>query len=429
MTAFPRNSKADTRLLCTQALDMFVDQSQWTGDLTDQTTYLTSTSTRLGVRSPREIAVVATIGTGDSGIILNWGNVTGTSYLYRLAVSAGSLVFGHNNAALTTVAPPNVTGTARNYLIHWSTDYDFLAATWFSQIAILDYNTVTWKHVRITHTQPAAPAGGDQFNISGYGAGSSQFSGGIGEISIVRVSCRFHTTTEAWEDWATESSTPDTVGVRPAVELAPVSTVFYEDDPDTDVGDAVLDPETLAGPAEWIATVNAAAHRKRLYSPIVNLQPKSPSSLTNAYEPENFHRKIDLSDVMRWSLQHMWVRPVPRDATRARVRVYVLCYLAGGAPMGSAISFTVQLWAVPELPKTAPVAPAVASLTSQVTCTTNHTLAGGGEWLDLGSIGLRPGGVFRDSFYFMLAYKFGTGTGASYQRARIRQVVIDPYEE
>lgn len=425
--AFNRNSKADTRLLCTQALDLFVDQSQWAGDLDDQTTYLTSTSTRLAVRSPREISVVASIGTLDTGVILNWGNVAGTVYIYRITIGVGgAVVFGHDSATLATILPPNISGTARNYLIHWSTDYDDFAGTYFSQIAIFDMTGGTaWKHSRVTHTQPPAPAGEQQFNLLGYGAGVSEFSGGLSDIASVRIGCRFHTTTEAREDWITESSTPDTVGVRPEVELAPLSTVFYDADPDTDVGDAVLDPETLAGPAEWLAAVNAAAHRKRLYSPMLNVQPRSSAGLLRAtFEPVNFHRD---QQGLKWTPQFAWRRPVPRLATAARVWVHVQTYLAGGAPGGSEIEFFLRVWMLPSLPTSvADQKPDGWRAVPIQTCTTNHTSTGVGEWIDLGELSLT--GYFKEPQYFLLAYGFGDGTGSSYQRARIKQVVVDPYE-
>ena len=60
------------------------------------------------------------------------------------------------------------------------------------------------------------------------------------------------------------------------------------------------------------------------------------------------------------------------------------------------------------------------------TCTTNHTSTGVGEWIDLGELSLT--GYFKEPQYFLLAYGFGDGTGSSYQRARIKQVVVDPYE-
>jgi len=409
-----RNSKADTRFLCDRdgggAADLATDISQWRTDLTNSTTYLTSTDTRLAVRSPREISVVISIASANSRTILNWGNTAGTVYIYRLGFSGGVVQFGHNNATLATLAPPNLAVAARSYLIHYSTDYDVRAATYYSDMAVCDLATGTWITTRATHSQPNAAVASQQFNISGYGAGSNLFTGGLTAYSFVRVGCRFHTTTEAKEDWYAQSSAPSVTGVQPDVELAPSSTSFFTADPVEDVSDAILDADTFAGPAEFAGTLNAWAGRKRLYSPIVNLVPRAPDTLDNTYSSTGmfavglFYSSIGL----------LWRTQLPYLCDRVWVRVHVQAWIAAGAPGGTTVSLQLAAYRAKKL------GGALIQGGNSSTITDNHTSSGTGQWYDFVA--------FLSSGVFVLAYKFGTGTGASYLRAKIKGVTIEPYE-
>ena len=416
-----RNSKADTRFFADRAgggaVDLATDISQWRTNLTNSTTYLTSTDARLAVRAPREITVVVDLSTGDDRIILNWGNVAGTSYIYRIFINSGAPTFGHNNADLVTVNPPNLSGSPKSYLLHWSTDYDIRAATFYSELAVCDIGANAWTITRVTHTQPQAPAGGDQFNILGYGAGVTKFTAGLAAIDFVRVGCRFHTTTEAKEDWVAQSSAPSVTGVQLEVELAPSAPTFFSADPVDPVADAMLDEATLAGPAEFAAVVNAAAGRKRLYSPIVNLAPRATPTLDNTYTPAKLYRQVGVAGRYA-AAQYVFARP--RDAylaDKARVRVHVQAWIAGGAPGGTAVSIDLAAWSDAALNNPDAIVGTVLTITD------NHTSTGVGQWYDLGDMF-----VVGVAGFIGIAWKFGTGTGASYLRMKIKAVSIEPFE-
>ena len=432
-TILDRLSKADTRALLIRdgggAADLAVDQSQWRTDLTNNTTYLTSTDTRLAVVAPREIAVVVKLATGNSGIVLNWGNVAGTTYIYRITISAGSVQFGHNNALLTSITPPNVGAIYRLYAIHWSTDYDYVEGTYYSEMAVCDLTTGTWSITRITHSSPNAPAGGDQFNVIGRGAGSSPFTGGIGVVDYVRVGCRFHSTTEAKEDWYAESSAPSVDGVQLPIELAPASTSYYTENPANDISDAILDAGTFAGPAEFAATINAAANRKRLIGSLLNEEMNAPPIYQDTYLPANFHRAVSFGGLngLQLTVSHLYFRPIPRGVNRARVWVHAQTYIAAGAPGGTTVANYLQVGSCPKIPPTTPVVKLPGSFTSQLMSTTNHGSTGTGEWFDLGDMSLQTN--IGDYSYFVLAYGFGTGTGHAYLRTVVKGIRIEGYEE
>jgi hypothetical protein len=438
VTTHHRNSKADTRGLFIDAgagaTDLLIDRSQWRTNLTNHTTWLTSTDTRLAVRSPREIGLVINASAATSGIVVNWGNTAGTGWIYRVEVdgATGLVRFHHNSAEnLTTLTLPNLDkAEARQYVVHWSTEYDEFAAGYYSEMLVHDVTSGTYVHTRVTNTQPSAPVGGDQFNLSGYNTGTNGFP--LASIVSARVSCRFHSTTEAAEDWVDESATPSVAGVQPAVELAPVSPNEYADyeasDPVNHLlltsGNAGLNP-SFAGPAELLAVMHAGEHRRRCYSPLINLALRSPPTLQDTYLPANMHRELETVGTPRVLLGHYWVRPVPFGASTARVRVFVQTWLAAGAPMGSAIS--VQLVMRVRSNLLTAEGPTPGPISSVVIVTTNHGSTGLGEWVDLGTITWTAPPLKRVFFY--LSHRFGSGTGAAYQRAKIKHVLVEPYEE
>ncbi len=434
---YDRNSKPDTRLLIGTNLGgagtLHLDQSQWEGNLTHNTTYLTSTNAALGVRSPREIAIVVPLDNNDTGYLVNFGNLAGTSFIYRIEVSgaSGLIRFHHNSANnLATLSLPNLGGSPRFYVIHWSTDYSVLESSYFSEFAVCDIASGTWNISRITHSQPLAPQVGWQFNVGGYGAGVTNFSGGLALISYLRISERFHPTAEANQDWVSESAAPTVTGYQPPLELVPVASGQFVDYDASDIvsrklttsGDGGGDP-SYAGPAELVAAISAEANARRLWSPLLNVEINGAPTLRDTYLPQNFYAIGD--DGLRYGIQHFWVRPVPPGALFGKVRVHVQTWISAGAPGGTAVSFKVKLLSLASRPKNA--AALVTNGGSIIAeSTSNHGISGVGTWLDLGELLLKT----KDGFtFFALGFAFGTGTGHDFVRAKIKQVTVDAYSK
>lgn len=424
---FNRNSKADTRFLGDSDLgDLFSDQSQWAGDLADNTTYYTSTDARLAVRSPRELAMVVEVKSDDAGILLHWGKTDGTQYIYKIAANgAGSIQFSDSGSLLALVPLPGVTGTASPYLIHWSTDYDPVRETWYSELALCRLATGAWEVRWVEHAQPQATQIGWQLNVIGYGAGLSPFSGGVAAFRQIRIGCRYHSTTEAKEDWVDESTSPIVTGYAPPVELAPTSGLAYEPDQDSDIGDAILDPETFAGPSEWITALHSGAMRQRLYGPILNVICPSPqATIEHPPVPANLFRQVGTS---RWAgIHHLWIRPVPippgQGGLYARVRVHVQTWVAAGAPPGTTPRLEV------ELRSSSSVSMEASTSTPVTTCTTDHTSTGIGEWLELGELPIQVKPGFGITFLNLtVSLGLDAHTGVAYRRARIKAVTADLY--
>lgn len=426
-----RNSKADTRGLFLAGSGLDVDVSQWRTNLSNHTTYHTSGDARLAPRSPREISVVVKIATSNNRIILNWGNVAGTSYMYRVSVATGgtgNVIFGHNGANLLTLTPPGVNGTAKSYLVHWSTDYDFFAGTYYSEMAICNIVSNTWEIARVTHSQPQAVAVGDQFNLLGIGAGSTLFTGGLAAVEAVRIGCRWHSVVEGSEDWVAENPPPDLTGIVPEVELAPSSSSFFSADPADDVADTLLDEETFAGPIEYSANINATAHRRRLYSPLLNISPGSPPLYNDSFFPSNMWRQVassGLHDDLYFTVGHTYWRPTLKRALYGRVRVHAQTYLEAGAPGGSAVSVYLCMFAMASKPGKKVPAKTPGTASQIVHLTTDHSDTGTGQWYDLGTmfVSAKEGGT-----WLALGVGYGSGTGHSYIRLKVKAITVEPFD-
>lgn len=420
MAVFNRNCKADTRGLFINsgggAVDLAQNKALGFANLANNTTYLTQASTLFATRSPREISVVANLSNSQTGILVNYGSTDGTQYIYRVEVSAGAVSFRQAGSVLASVPLPGVNGTPSSYVIHWSTGFDDVSSTHYSEFAVCRLASGAWTISRANHAQPPAAGGGWQFNLSGYGAGSSLFSGGLSNITSVRISRRFHSTTEAREDWQTESSTPAPTGYVPGIELAPVSSEVYQADPDDPVADAILDPLTFAGPAQWLTALHSGVHRQRLYSPIINVEMNNPPTLQSTWAPTEFY-KVDQQGFF-YGVNHLYVCPCPRTpgsgGLYGRVWVHVQTWVAGGAPGGT----TPKLRVIARASST-PVGED-ASYSQIVQCTTNHGSNGIGQILDLGEISLRPFLTF-----LALGLDFSSGTGNTFRRAKIKAIAVD----
>lgn len=439
MAIFNRNSKADTLALYLNggggAADLVTDHSQWAdygGTLANGGTYLWSNLNAwlaLPAGSPREIALVVSLDNNDAGIILHYGATDGLSFLYKVTVNgAGSVAFVQNSGTtLATIALPGVTGTASPYILHWSTGYDELADTWFSEFALCRIASGAWTIQRVAHAEPIAAGVGWQINISGYGAGLSLFSGGIGAYTSVRISARFHTTTEAAEDWFAESATPTVVGYQPPVELAPVTREFFQADPADDVSDALLDEDSFAGPAEWVGVLHAGANRQRLYSPLLSLRFNDPPTLTPDWEPDNFYQEA--LGGFRFGVQYLFACPLPVPPSSGglygRARVHIQSWLAVGSPGGSSARIQAILRSSTEADGSGSFDASNSAFT-----TTNNGSSGIGQWLDLQEIVLRVHPQTGLTWLALgLTFATSTGTGGSFRRCKVKALRVDIYSK
>jgi len=418
------NSKADTVFLGDiNSAAVYVDQSQFHADLTNQGLYYDSNDDRFAITSPRELTVIVQLTSSDSGVILYYGNDAGSAFTYRLQLTAGSIQCRHNSSGtpIITLAPPNLGASERSYLLQWSTCPEFVNGNHLSELSICDLTSGEWAIARTTHTAPTVNLA-HSFAVAGTGNGTLAFSGGVADITLVRVGRRFHSTQEAHQDWVSLSSSPATQGLYLPPENCP-----HLDDPYTatnaeDVGEGISNDYAFGGPALFLGGIQGYKNRLRLYSPIVNQSSPSPVTLDRFFDPSTrFFTAPDL--IYMLSIYHFWRRPIPKGCVMMKVRVHAQTWLEMGGPMGSVVSIGIKAFSMTHLPHEGGLQ---WSASSSVTISTDHGASGTGVWCDLGLLPVRIISGTADLSYLAIGFRINSVVGADYNRLKIKQVVIEP---
>lgn len=374
MTDLNRNSTADTVLLTlrdTADADLAVDLSQERTDLDDQTTYAVElSSARAALTSPREVTVLFTAQTGDSGILVNHGTNNGASYTYRVQVSGGNLVCRENGSTIVTLALPSLTGSDRSFAAQWSTRPTDSGVR--SEVTICCLDTGALAYGFAAHAAAATDPTWE-LNVAGYGSGASAYP--LGKIDGVRLGKRFHSQAEFVEAWVAESTAPPVTGVL----RGPVLPV----DPDTTIGDE----GGFAGPAYLWAGAAARDADRRLLSPLVNQRAAAEYLISKGNHSDgraSKYRPAPGFPTYWLGAQHWFYVPVPPNVNEARVQVFVRMLTTGVGPcdmLFRAYSLA-GLQFVGE-----PAAELRYHVTDPVVLNADHG-SGGGEWVDLGRVRL-----------------------------------------
>jgi hypothetical protein len=262
MTAWHRNSKADTALLLDVAIAAIdVDQGPERTNLTDQTTYLEETpSARAAIEAPRNVSLVVNMRGAWSGTLAELGN--GVTYSWRLTF-AGNVVYAYEGGALVAEVEVPGLGVEETVLVHWSTREE--GSVVVSELAVYNYDQAAWAFATATHAA-STPDPTDDLTIAAAAGGASPYSGEIAAFTSVHIGRRFHSTTEAREDWVSESAPAAFTGYArapaftgPAAELA------------------IAGEGSLAGPSMIMAGAATRQADQRTTGPFVNIVPALPA--------------------------------------------------------------------------------------------------------------------------------------------------------
>jgi hypothetical protein len=419
MTTLDRNSKADTVFLGLKdgggPADMAVDQSQERDDLTDNTTYLQELSTsRFAVTYPRELSVCFTKKTGDTGILLQHGPDTGADWTYRMRISGNDLDCSENGNLVVSVSLPDVSGSDRRFMAHWSSRPD--ASDVRHELTVYNYDTDTWAHAFAT-SDPCTTDPTWDFNVGGYGAGTLAYD--VLDIDTVRVGIRFHSQAEAREDWVDESTKPALDGVLRQAAL-PIAT-----------GNDVGTVGDFAGPAYLWTGADSRDADRRLISPIVNMRAPAEFAISKADHSAS-GRRNDFSPIYAApqylrTIEHVWRRPVPLTCNRVHARVYVRMWTIGDGPC----EMFFRLYSLGNMYyRNAALAPGAVYHGATATQQTDDAVGDGGNWIDLGTCQ-----VARDTSdplfsTFCLAHSFdngGAGSDVDDTRFAVLAVQIEPF--
>lgn len=426
-TSLNTNSKADTVFFgdSSGGGSLYDDLSQFATGLTNNTTYLSSTDDRFAITSPRELALVVELTNTDSGILLYYGNDGGTAWTYKIQVVSSTIRFYHNSSGtqLASIAPPNLGASERTYVIHWSTCRDYVGGSYLSEFAVYDVTSATWSIARATHSVPTVDLS-HKLGVAATGGGTTPFSGGVSDTKKLRIGRRFHSTTEAREDWVALSSAPTPVGLYLEPEHAPHLTDPYSTSNSEDVGEAIANNYAFAGPAMWAGVVQGNRHRTRLYSPLINqVSVSDPVALNHFEQPAERYGDAPDGSGYLMTIYYFWRRPVPVGVIQAQCRIQAITYLEMGYPLGSTVSISFRLYSMDRLPHEAGV---LWSRSQTVTRTTDDTSTGAGVWLDLGTCPIRRCKDNPDHTYLALAFYVTPSVGDDYNWAKVRAVTVEP---
>jgi hypothetical protein len=412
VTALHRNSKLDTVFFGDALVtDLFTDLSQNRTPLDDLTTYLEEApSARTALDAPREVAVVFSMSTGDEGVVLEHGNVA--IYGYQVRVVGDALICSESGTDLVTVDIPGLTGSDRPLMVHWSQFVD--GSDVRSEVVVFNGITSEWAFGFATHA-PNATDPTDTFTVGAGIGGSNPFDAGLAAIRQVRIGARFHSLTEAAEDWIAET-TPPTVDAAQRCEGTPVTV-------DTLIGD----DESFAGPAAIYA--GRATHQagRRLLSPVVNhLVLGAPLLLRSTYVPTRWTRFAWDTEATRLALTHLFRRPVSPVVREVFVRVHFVQWTTGA----DVVPVYLRCYSIDKLPTYFNNAAATPTYfhTEEVAINVDHGVSGDGEWVTLGRLPIARDGLGTSTF--AIGYDFNHDA-ADAELANtfvfIRAITIDPF--
>ena len=425
MTDLHRNSKPDS---------VFFGDATGAGvevDISEQRTDLTiaggvaseSPSDRAAITYPRELAVVVGVSAGDDGVVLYHGDPGGSpDYTYRMALTfGGALQCSENGILRLSVAVPGLSATLRLVLLHWSSRQEGSTI----KTEAMAWNLVTGE-CNIAFASHAITATTDplwDLNVGGGGAGDDPFVGTITAFLMVRIGRRFHSTTEAREDWVSQTTPPDIEATRRRSALE-----FDRQDID------LANEGQLAGPSYLWSGATARDNDRRCTSPLVNLRVASTAealTLRKVPAPANWHRPspftADQGDGFVIALPHVFLRPVSPTAYQyARVRIYVRqANELGGGTIEPITYRMLSASTHPTMGNNAELA-AVTRGSDAVTSSEAHT-GSDGAWLDLGELRLAVG--LNGMTWLMLSWAIGDGDDEDDTIVHVLAITVDPYSK
>lgn len=410
MTAWHRNSKADTTLLLDTAVSAIdVDQGPERTNLTDHTTYLDeASSTRSALAAPRNVALVVNMRGGWSGTLIELGNAV--TYSWRL-LFAGGVVYAYEGAALVAEVEVPGLGVEETVLVHWSTREE--GASTVSELAVYNFDQGAWAFATATHAA-STPTATDTLTIAARHGGASAYSGDIAAFTSVHIGRRFHSTTEAREDWVTESSPAAFTGYARAPAFTGAAAEL-----------AIAGEGNLAGPSMLLAGAATRQADQRTTGPFINVMPAAPGvELSTNYPPQFYRATPDAWGL--WCIRYLYHGYLGPKVNVARVRVHVEAYddFGGGVTI-SPLRF--RSYSIADLPTSGPK-PEMTYHRSGVTSIAAPTAAGG-EWIDLGLVRLARSANFGLS-YFALGFLLDAAAneGILFSTAWIlNAITVDPF--
>lgn len=411
MTAWNRNSKADTALLLDLAsAAITVDQGPARTNITSHATYLDeANSARSALAAPRNVTLKVNMDSGWSGTLAELGN--GATYSWRLTLAGGIVYAWEAGVLRAEVVVPGV-AVEETVLIHWSTREE--GAVVVSELAVYNYDQGAWAFAVASHAA-ATPVATDTLTIAARVGGGSPYSGKIAKFHAVHIGRRFHSTTEAREDWVLESTPAASTGY----DRSPLLT-----GPAAQLG--IAGEGSFAGPSMLMAGAATRQADQRTTGPFVGCVPAVPAVESVTSYPGHFYRATP-DGVAGWQLcvRYLWHGYLGPKVNTAKVRVHVDAYdLFGGVTISPV---RLRSFSIADLPVGDPGAPAMTYHRGAVASYTAPT-ALGGQWLDLGLVRLARSASGLSYFALGFLIDAAVNEGILFStRWELRAITVDPF--
>lgn len=407
-TALHRLSKSDTVILLDAALaDLFVDHGPERTSLDDLTTWFEeSPSPRAAISAPRNVAILVNMAADDTGILLRMGDAG--SLGYRVYVADGVVYVSDGSSVECEMPEPSKTPAI--ILIHWSTRLDD-SGDIVNELALYNFTAGLWTFASGTHA-PATQNPAHTLTIGAGLGGSTAYSRGVGAIYAVSIGRRFHSTTEAAEDWVNESTPPAFDGR----DRTPLLTGA------DDLG--IASEGMLAGPSLLWAGAATRQAAQRCVGPFVNARPAVPATEYVTGYPLQFYRATpDGATGWKWCIRYLWHGYLSPKVNVAQVRAHVRCVDLFGNEVISPVRF--RSFSVAGLPTGEP-GPAMTYYRGPIVSVT--TPAPAGEWLDLGVVRLARSASGLSYFALGFLVDATEDEGAEYDTIwHLSALTVDPY--
>lgn len=371
MTLLHRNSKADTALLLDRdAATITTDLGPERTNLTNVTTYLEEDpSPRAAIDAPRNITIVATMQTGWGGTLIELGN--NATYSWRLSVS-GDEVFAAEGGLLRVRLPvPGLTDSKVRVVVHWSQHTQGVIV--FSELAIYNDATGQWAFATASHSA-ATPDPDDTLTIGASFGGGSPYSGEADAVLAVHLGRRFHSTTEARQDWVAESTPAAFTGFdrSPALTAAAADLV-------------IAGEGEFAGPSFLMAGAATRQAGQRAVGHFINLDIREPHVELLAPDPVRWYRPTPSgADGWQWCVRYLWHGLLSPKVNVAAVRIHVRAAEVTGGSTISPVRF--RAFSIADLPLNGGPDKAMTYYRGPIVSVTSPSSAG--VWVELGTVRL-----------------------------------------
>jgi hypothetical protein len=389
--------------------ELAIDDSGEDTNLTAGMTYAyESSSARANLTTRRTVDIVIEHDdTVASGTLWSWNR---SSEIDRINLNSGDTITVFvDGSSIITHSIANVSATTEEFVISWAMEPnpDTIDSTdaMRSELHVYNVDQSTYETSVATHAAPTAGVGDVVFGAQDT-SGTGDYDG---TITAIRLSSGFHSSTEMYETFVSQSSAPTLVGKALAPMPMPERSQV-----------ALGDDGHFAGPIHIMATAAAQNQRALLWSPVVNDYNRD-GDIVNTNVADGYNVSYSMTNGALVRLGHAYYRPLPVGCTHVIPRVHIQVDHGTSAPDTVLSVYSMSQPGPISRPNTSPNQ-YEEYYVSAVKADDGNTTLGGGDWVTLGKLKIAYDNTLGAS-YFAVGTNIPDGVGSDY---RISAVTLTP---